>query len=325
MNILVTGGAGYIGSILTEKLINEGHTVVVYDNLSMGHRKAVHPQAAFIEADIADRSFLSQTLKENSIEAVMHLAAFASVGESVLKPEKYIQNNYVASVSLLDSMIDADVKRIVFSSTAAVYGEPKNLPLTEEDETLPINPYGESKLAVEKELQEYSRKFDLRFVALRYFNVAGASENYGEWHKPETHLIPDILNTARGKDEVLEIFGNDYPTKDGTCIRDFIHVHDLAKAHILALKSLVNGCGIYNIGTGNGNSVNEVIESARRVTGKEIPVKFIERRPGDPAILTASSEKIKRELGWKPENERLDDIIESAWLWLLNHPNGYDE
>lgn len=325
MKILVTGGAGYIGSVLTEELIGEGHSVVVYDNLSMGHKKAVHPEAVFVEADIADRDVLSRTLKEHSIEAVMHLAAFASVGESVLKPEKYIQNNYVASVTLLDSMLEAGVKRIVFSSTAAVYGEPKNIPLTEEDETLPINPYGESKLAVEKALRDYNKKFDLRFVALRYFNVGGASENNGEWHKPETHLIPDILNTARGKDEVLEIFGNDYPTPDGTCIRDFIHVQDLAKAHILALESLENGCSVYNLGTGNGTSVNEVIETARRLTGKEIPVKFTERRAGDPAILTASSERIQRELGWKPAKESMEQIIESAWQWLRNNPNGYDD
>lgn len=325
MHILVTGGAGYIGSILTEELIKDGHPVVVCDNLSTGHRKAVHPDAAFIEADIANRDLITSILKDHSIEAVIHLAAFSSVEESVKNPEKYIQNNYIASVFLLDAMIEADVKRIVFSSTAAVYGEPKNVPLTEEDETLPINAYGESKLAVENTLKDYGRKHDLRFVALRYFNVGGAGENYGEWHEPETHLIPIILNTAMGTNDTLEIYGNDYPTRDGTCIRDFIHVHDLAKAHMLALHSLEQRSSIYNLGTGVGNSVNEVIEAAKRVTGKEIPVKFIERRAGDPAVLTASSEKIRRELGWKPEKESLDVIIESAWRWLQTHPNGYSE
>ncbi|CAN5583247.1 UDP-glucose 4-epimerase GalE [soil metagenome] len=254
----------------------------------------------------------------------MHLAAYTSVGESVANPEKYIQNNYVASVSLLDAMVEAGVTRIVFSSTAAVYGEPKRLPLTEEDETSPINTYGESKLAVEKALWEYRENHGLRFVALRYFNVGGASLENGEWHNPETHLIPDILNTARGKDEILEIYGNDYPTPDGTCIRDYIHVQDLAKAHILALQSLESFSGVYNLGTGIGNSVNEVIEAARRITGQAIPVKFIERRPGDPAVLTASAEKIKRELGWEPQEDNLDKILGSYWLWLKNNPNGYD-
>ncbi len=325
MNILVTGGAGYIGSILTEELVADGHKVVVYDNLVMGHRAAVHPAAAFVEADIADTDVLTRTLSEHSIEAVMHLAAYTSVGESVANPKKYIQNNYVASVSLLDAMVASGVKRIVFSSTAAVYGEPKKLPLTEEDETSPINTYGESKIAVEKALWNYHKNHDLRFVALRYFNVGGASLDNGEWHNPETHLIPDILNTARGKDEILEIYGNDYPTPDGTCIRDYIHVQDLAKAHILALKALENFSGVYNLGTGIGNSVNEVIEAARRIIGAPIPVKFIERRPGDPAVLTASAEKIKRELGWEPQEDNLDKIIGSYWLWLQNNPNGYDE
>ncbi|MBK7394391.1 MAG: UDP-glucose 4-epimerase GalE [Chloracidobacterium sp.] len=325
MNILVTGGAGYIGSILTEELVANGHTVVVYDNLVMGHRAAVHSKAAFVEADIADTGVLTRTLKEHSIEAVMHLAAYTSVGESVANPEKYIQNNYVASVSLLDAMVEAGVTRIVFSSTAAVYGEPKKLPLTEEDETSPINTYGESKLAVEKALWKYNENHGLRFVALRYFNVGGASLHNGEWHDPETHLIPDILNTARGKDEILEIYGNDYPTPDGTCVRDYIHVKDLANAHILALNALDDFSGVYNLGTGIGNSVREVIEAARRITGAPIPVKFIERRPGDPAVLTASAEKIKRELGWKPQDDNLDKILGSYWLWLQNNPNGYDD
>ncbi|MBX7174445.1 MAG: UDP-glucose 4-epimerase GalE [Pyrinomonadaceae bacterium] len=322
MNILVTGGAGYIGSILTEELIRQNHKVVVCDNLSMGHREAVHPNAKFVHDDIANKEVIKQILQNDSIDAVMHLAAFASVGESMEKPEKYRQNNYLASVSLLEAMIESNVKKIVFSSTAAVYGEPKKLPLTEEDETLPINPYGESKLGVEKALQEFQQKYDLRFVALRYFNVGGASEINGEWHEPETHLIPDILNTARGKNKVLKLHGNDYPTPDGTCIRDYIHVLDLAKAHILVLKVLETGCGIYNLGTGVGNSVNEVVETARMVTGKPIPVQFIERRPGDPLILTASSEKIKNELGWQPQHN-LEEILDSAWKWIQNHPNGY--
>ena len=324
MKILVTGGAGYIGSILTEELVVQGHKVVVYDNLVMGHRAAVHPAAVFVEADIADTEVLTKTLRSHSVEAVMHLAAFTSVGESVENPEKYIQNNYRASVSLLDAMVESGVTRIVFSSTAAVYGEPKNLPLTEEDETSPINTYGESKLAVEKALWKYSETHDLKFVALRYFNVGGASLDNGEWHDPETHLIPDILNTARGKDKIHKIYGNDYPTPDGTCVRDYILVQELAKAHILALKSLETCSGVYNLGTGIGNSVNEVIEAARRITRKPIPVRFIERRPGDPGVLTASAEKIKRELGWEPQRNNLDKILSSYWMWLQNNPNGYD-
>ncbi len=323
MRILVTGGAGYIGSVLTEELVAYGHNVVVCDDLSTGHRSAVSPAVVFVEGNIGDRDLVVGVLREHSIEAVMHLAAFSRVEESVKAPEKYVENNYRSSVALFEAMIETGVAKVVFSSTAAVYGEPEKAVLTEDDETRPINPYGESKLAVEKALHEYNRKFDFRFVALRYFNVAGASKNYGEWHRPETHLIPRILHAANGKEDIIEIYGNDYPTRDGTCIRDYIHVQDLAAAHILALNALGAGSAIYNLGSGSGYSVNEVVETARRVTGCEIPVQFAGRRVGDPAILTASSEKIVRDLGWRPHKGSLDAIIESAWRWLRDHPNGY--
>lgn len=323
MHILVTGAAGYIGSILTEKLIANGHGVVVCDDLSTGHRRAVPPEAVFVEADIADRASITNILREHSIGAVMHLAAFSLVEESVRNREKYIQNNYTSSVALLDAMIETGVRDLVFSSTAAVYGEPEKIPLTEDAETRPMSPYGESKLAVERALQEYSSKSDLRFAALRYFNVAGASENYGEWHEPETHLIPRLLKAAIDPSEPIEIYGNDYPTPDGTCIRDYIHVEDVAEAHILALNSLENGSGIYNLGTGSGYSVNEVLKAARRVTGSEIPWKLVDRRDGDPAILTASADKIKRNLGWESKRGNIDVMIGSAWRWLQNNPRGY--
>jgi UDP-glucose 4-epimerase len=326
MRVLVTGGAGYIGSVVTEELIKDGHEAVVYDSLYKGHRKAVDPKARFVEADLMDGDTLRRTLRENQIEAVIHMAADSLVGESVINPAKYYHNNVVAGLALLDAMRECDVKRIVFSSTAATYGEPAKQPIEETDPTNPTNPYGETKLAFEHALKWYDNAYGLRYTSLRYFNAAGASERCGEWHDPETHLIPIILQVASGRREHVEIYGDDYPTRDGTCVRDYIHVIDLARAHVLALGALDKGSRIYNLGCGgDGYSVLEVIETARSVTGHEIPVKVGPRRPGDPAVLIASSERIKRELGWRPAMQDLRVIIQSAWDWLQRHPNGYEE
>jgi UDP-glucose 4-epimerase len=271
-----------------------------------------------------DGDALRNTLRENRIEAVIHMAADSLVGESVTNPAKYYRNNVVAGLELLDAMRDCDIKRIVFSSTAATYGEPEKQPIEETDPTNPTNPYGETKLAFEHALKWYDNAFGLRYASLRYFNAAGASERCGEWHDPETHLIPIVLQVAAGRREQVEIYGDDYPTRDKTCIRDYIHVIDLARAHVLALGALDKGSRIYNLGCGgDGYSVREVIQTARTVTGREIPVKVGPRRPGDPAVLIASSERIKRELGWKPIMQDLTVIIESAWDWLQRHPNGY--
>ena len=317
MNILVTGGAGYIGSVLTEELIKDAHTVTVYDNLSKGHRDAVDAQAEFVEGDLLETEKLTKILRENEIEAVIHVAAHSLVGESVQEPAKYYRNNVLAGLSLLEAMLAADVKKLVFSSTAAVYGEPQKQPIEETDPTAPTNPYGETKLAFENILKWYERAYNLRFASLRYFNAAGASEKFGERHDPETHLIPIILQAAAGEREFVEVFGTDYPTEDGTCVRDYIHVTDLARAHILALEILDEKSSIYNLGCGGaGYSVKQVIDAARLVTGREINIRYGNRRAGDPAVLIASSGKIKRELGWKPERQNLQDIIASAWNWM---------
>ncbi|HSE19450.1 MAG TPA: UDP-glucose 4-epimerase GalE [Pyrinomonadaceae bacterium] len=317
MRVLVTGGAGYIGSVVTEELVNDGHDVVVYDNLSKGHRGAVVKGAAFVEGDLLDRDKLRQTLNDNRTDAVIHMAAFSLVGESVEKPAKYYQNNVVAGLVLLDTMRDCGVSRIVFSSTAATYGEPEAQPIFETAPTNPTNPYGETKLAFERAMHWYEKAYGLRYASLRYFNAAGASERCGEDHDPETHIIPITLQAATGKRPHVEIFGDDYPTSDGTCIRDYIHVIDLARAHILALDVLSERSAIYNLGCGgDGYSVRDVIETARRVTGKEIPVRMGPRRAGDPAVLIASSDKIKSELGWQPKFQDLGLIIESAWRWM---------
>jgi UDP-glucose 4-epimerase len=319
MRVLVTGGAGYIGSVVTEELVNDGHDVVVYDNLSKGHRGAVVDGAAFVEGDLLDADKLRQTLNDNRTDAVIHLAAFSLVGESVEKPAKYYQNNVVAGLVLLDAMRDCGVSRIVFSSTAATYGEPEKQPIVESDPTNPTNPYGESKLTFERAMNWYERAYGLRYASLRYFNAAGASEKCGEDHDPETHIIPITLQAATGKRPHVEIFGDDYPTADGTCIRDYIHVIDLARAHILALDVLSERSAIYNLGCGgDGYSVRDVIETAKRVTGKEIPVRMGPRRAGDPAVLIASSDKIKSELGWQPQFQDLGVIIESAWKWMAD-------
>ena len=321
MRVLVTGGAGYIGSVVVEELINDGHEVVVYDNLAKGHRESVHPDAKFVQADLLDTTRLQQTLLESKVEAVIHMAADSLVGESVQQPAKYYRNNLVAGLSLLDAMRTAQVTRLVFSSTAAVYGEPAKQPIEETDPTGPTNPYGETKLSFERALPWFEKAYGLRSVSLRYFNAAGATARCGEWHDPETHLIPIVLQVAAGAREAVEIYGNDYPTRDGTCVRDYIHVVDLARAHVLSLGILDERSAIYNLGCGgDGYTVNEVIQHAREVTGKEILVRIGPRRPGDPAVLIASSERIKRELGWSPKFQDLRKIIESAWSWLKNHP-----
>ena len=326
MRILVTGGAGYIGSVVTEELVNDGHDVVVYDNLSKGHRGAVVDGAHFVEGDLFETDKLRQTLNDNRTDAVIHMAASSLVGESVEKPAKYYQNNVVAGLALLDAMRDCGVSRIVFSSTAATYGEPEAQPIFESAPTNPTNTYGETKLAFERAMHWYEKAHGLRYASLRYFNAAGASEKCGEDHDPETHIIPITLQAATGKRAHVEIFGDDYPTSDGTCIRDYIHVIDLARAHILALDVLSERSAIYNLGCGgDGYSVRDVIETARRVTGKEIRVRMGARRAGDPAVLIAGSDKIKRELGWQPQFQDLGMIIESAWKWMQSHPDGYTD
>lgn len=324
MRVLVTGGAGYIGSVVTEQLVNDGHNVVVYDNLSKGHRGAVVDGADFVEGDLFEGDKLRQTLGDNRIDAVIHMAASSLVGESVEKPAKYYQNNVVAGLVLLDAMNESGVRRIVFSSTAATYGEPEAQPIFESAPTNPTNTYGETKLAFERAMNWYEKAHGLRYASLRYFNAAGASEKCGEDHDPETHIIPITLQAAAGKRAHVEIFGEDYPTPDGTCIRDYIHVIDLARAHILALDVLSERSAIYNLGCGgDGYSVRDVIDTARRVTEKEIPVRMGQRRAGDPAVLIASSDKIKSELGWQPQFQDLGVIIESAWRWMQAHPDGY--
>jgi UDP-glucose-4-epimerase len=318
MNILVTGGAGYIGSVVTEQLLKDGHNVVVYDNLSKGYRESVPDKAVFIEGDIAETGKLTEIFRSNRTEAVIHMAAFSLVGESVATPLKYYKNNVAAGISLLEAMQAAEVKKIVFSSTAAVYGEPEKQPIEETDRLQPTNPYGETKLAFENTLKWFEKAYGIRYVSLRYFNAAGASERCGELHEPETHLIPIILQAALGEREYVEVYGDDYPTPDGTCIRDYIHVIDLARAHIKALEILDERSAVYNLGCGGeGYSVKQVIDAAREVTGKKIPVRYGARRAGDPAVLIASSEKIKRELGWSPQLQDLHVIIESAWKWLM--------
>ena len=324
MRVLVTGGAGYIGSVVSEQLVNDGHEVVIYDNLSKGHRGAVVEGARFVQGDLLEADQLRQTLNDNRIDAVIHMAASSLVGESVQEPSKYYHNNVVAGLVLLDAMRECGIRRIVFSSTAATYGEPEEQPIRETTPTNPTNTYGETKLAFEKAMHWYERAHGLRYASLRYFNAAGATEKCGEDHDPETHLIPITLQAAAGKRPHVEIYGDDYPTEDGTCIRDYIHVVDLARAHILALDVLSERSAIYNLGCGgDGYSVREVIETARRVTGKEINVRMGLRRPGDPAVLIASSDKIKSDLGWQPQFQDLGLIVESAWKWMQDHPEGY--
>jgi UDP-glucose 4-epimerase len=324
VQILVTGGAGYIGSVVAEELLKDGYKVVVYDNLVKGHRQAIPPGAAFIQADLMDGATLRETLSKHAIQAVIHMAADSLVGESYENPAKYYRNNLVAGLALLDAMLDTGVKSLVFSSTAAVYGEPEKQPIEEDDPVNPTNPYGQSKLAFEQAMRWYDEAYGVRCASLRYFNAAGASEHCGEWHDPESHLIPIVLQVAAGRRAAVEIYGDDYPTRDGTCVRDYIQVMDLARAHVLSLKVLDQGSRIYNLGCGgDGYTVREVIDAAREVTGMEVPVRIGPRRAGDPATLIASSEKIKSELGWTPELQDLRVVIESAWRWMLAHPKGY--
>jgi len=320
MNILVTGGAGYIGSVVVEECLRGGHNPVVYDNLVKGHRESVAAEAEFIEGDLLDGDLLKKVFRESEIEAVIHLAAYSLVGESVENPAKYYHNNVTAGLSLLDAMRECDIVKLVFSSTAAVYGEPEKQPVEESDRLAPTNPYGATKLAFENALRWYENAYGLHYASLRYFNAAGASEKCGELHEPETHLIPLVLQTAIGNRAHVEIYGEDYPTRDGTCIRDYIHVIDLARAHILALDILDKKSAIYNLGCGGaGYTVREVIDAAREVTGLEIPFRVAARRAGDPAVLIAGSDKIKTELGWNPEFQDLRVIVDSAWQWLRNY------
>ena len=325
MNVLVTGGAGYIGSIVAERLLESDNKVIVYDNLSKGHRNAVPPGAELVAGEIDDAELLKHTLQRNEIEAVIHMAAHSLVGESMQNPSKYFRNNISTGIKLIDCMLDCEVKKMVFSSTAAVYGEPDITPINEETPQWPTNPYGESKLAFERILAWYEVAQDLRYASLRYFNAAGASERLGEDHSPETHLIPIVLSVALGKRLEVEVYGDDYPTPDGTCIRDYIHVVDLADAHILALQCVEKGSRIFNLGNGCGYSVREVVETARQITGHPIPLKNTARRGGDPAVLVASSERIKKQLGWNPRYYELETIIETAWAWHKSHPDGYEE
>jgi UDP-glucose 4-epimerase len=316
MKVLITGGAGYIGGTVSRLLLAGGHAVTVYDNLCHSRRSAVAEGAEFIEGDLADRERLQSTLTNGRFDGVMHFAALIEAGESMQRPEIYFRNNTASTLTLLESMLATGHDRLVFSSTAACYGEPERTPILEDAKLQPTNAYGESKLLVEHMLRWMNTQHGLRYASLRYFNVAGAIERYGEAHEPESHLIPLILDVALGRRKNIKVFGRDYPTKDGTCVRDYIHVADLAEAHLLALGALAkNSRLIYNIGNGQGFTVLEVIESVRRVTGKSIEVEECDRRPGDPAVLVASSEKIKRELGWKPRFAELDAIVSSAWEW----------
>ena len=329
MRLLVLGGAGYIGSHTAVELLDRGHEVVIADNLITGYKQAVPKEAVFYQGDIRDYIFLNNLFKTEKIDAVIHFAAFSLVGESVTNPLKYYENNLYGTKVLLQAMIDNNVDKIVFSSTAATYGEPENIPILESDRTCPTNPYGETKLAMEKMMKWSANAYQLRYVSLRYFNACGAhkSGKLGEAHNPESHLIPLVLQVPNGKRESVSIYGTDYDTPDGTCIRDYIHVTDLAEAHILAVEYLMKGgeSNVFNLGNGVGYSVREVIETARKVTGHPIPAVEIPRRAGDPARLVASGEKAKTVLGWEPKITSLEDIIRSAWVWHSTHPNGYNE
>jgi UDP-glucose 4-epimerase len=322
MKIFVTGGAGYIGSICVEQLLNQGHTVYVLDNLSEGHRAAVDPRAEFYEMDLADRTELFPLMEHLRPDAVMHFAANALVPESMKNPSKYFRNNVGNGINLLESCVQAGVRKFVFSSTCAIFGIPKTIPITEDLPKDPVNPYGESKLMFERILHWYGKQHGLTYVCLRYFNAAGCSQKFGEHHWQETHLIPNILRVALGQKPEVEIFGTDYPTPDGTAIRDFVHIIDLAQAHILALN--VQQSDAFNLGSGDGYSVKQVIETARRVTGHPIPAVERPRRPGDPPKLVGDSTKIRKQLGWKPRFDSIQAILESAWQWHKTHPNGYE-
>lgn len=329
MRILVAGGAGYIGSIVVEQLVAQGHEALVLDNLSKGHRAAVHAGARFVEGDVRNLEALRAVLSAEPVEAVMHFCASSLVGESVEKPLDYYENNIVGGLNLVRAMTECGVGQLIFSSTAATYGEPEEIPLLESSPVHPTSPYGETKLAFERLLHWAAGAHGLRYVTLRYFNACGASETYGEDHQPETHLIPIVLQVPLGKRQDVAVFGQDYSTRDGSCVRDYIHVLDLAQAHILALEALAGNSAlkekVYNLGNGEGYTVLEVIKAAEAVVGQSIPYRSAERRAGDPAVLIASAEAIRRDLGWQPEHPDLESIIRSAWQWHQRHPKGYEE
>jgi len=325
MKILVTGAAGYVGSVAAEALINAGHEIIVLDDLSKGHREAVPEKAVFFEGNFGNGNLLADIFHRYNIDAVMHFAAFSLVGESVTVPSKYYHNNVVNTLNLLDKIVEHKISRVVFSSSAAVYGYPEKLPIIEDTVKTPINPYGETKLTIERMLYWYAQAYKIDSVSLRYFNAAGATKRYGEDHNPETHLIPILLRAAGGKSKGFSIFGKDYPTSDGTCIRDYVHVSDIASAHVLALDYLQNnpGCHAFNLGTGQGFSVLEIFNAAKEVTGRNIPLDYQPRRPGDPPVLVADPALAKEQLGWTPLFTSVKDIISSAWEWQKQHPDGY--
>lgn len=325
MRVLVTGGAGYIGSIVVEQLIAARESVTVFDNLFQGHRAAVHPDAIFVKGDLADRSVVDAVLDRYKPEAIMHFASHTLVGESMEAPFRYLGENVTNGLNLLQSATQHGVRRFILSSTANLFDRPQRMPIDEEESIVPGSPYGESKNILERMLYWLDQVHDFRYAALRYFNAAGASVERGEDHHPELHLIPIVLEVAQGKRDHVLVFGADYPTRDGTCIRDYIHVIDLAQAHILALYALEESSRVYNLGNGQGFTVQEVIQTAREVTGHPVPAQIGPRRPGDPAVLIASSAKIRRELGWEPQYPELRHIIESAWKWHQTHPEGYGD
>ncbi len=323
MKVLVTGGAGYIGSVAVEQLILAGDSVVVFDNLSQGHREAIHPQADFVKGDLAKPAEINAVFRDHKPEAVMHFASHTLVGESMQEPFLYLGDNVVNGLNLLRAVVDHGVRRFILSSTANLFDDPESMPISESERIVPGSPYGESKHIIERMLHWLDRTCDLRYAALRYFNAAGATPERGEDHSPELHLIPIVLQVALGQRENVTIFGDDYDTSDGTCVRDYIHVSDLAQAHILALAALEGGSRKYNLGNGQGFSVKQVIETVREITGHPIPAKSGQRRAGDPDVLVAGSQRIRDELGWKPQFPNLRDIIESAWRWHEQHPDGY--
>jgi UDP-glucose 4-epimerase len=323
MKVLVTGGAGYIGSITVEQLIEAGEEVVVFDNLYQGHTGAVHPKAVFVQGDLADRAAVDRLMAEHRPDGIMHFASHTLVGESMEKPFLYLGENITNGLNLLQSAADHGVRKFILSSTANLFDKPERMPIDEGERIVPGSPYGESKNILERMLYWMDRTIGFRYACLRYFNAAGASPTRGEHHDPETHIIPLVLQVALGQRSHFSIFGDDYPTPDGTCIRDYIHVVDLAQAHILALRALDGGSRTYNLGNGRGFSIQELIATAREITGHPIPTTVVARRPGDPAILIASSEKIRKELGWEPKYPELRTILETAWNWHVSHPHGY--
>jgi UDP-glucose 4-epimerase len=324
MKVLVTGAAGYIGSIVTEQLVEQGHAVIALDNLVNGHRAAVHSDAEFVKIDLLDAERLKSLLKSHPIDAVVHLAAEALIDVSMRDPGLFYRVNLVGGLNLLDAMVEAGVQRMVFSSTAATYGEPETIPITETSKQNPVNPYGASKLAFEQAMEWYRLAYGLKYVTLRYFNACGATDRFGEYHVPETHIIPILFEVALGQRQTFQLYGTDYDTPDGTCIRDYIHVADIAQAHILALTKIDSlGGRAFNMGNATGYSNQQVIETTRRITGRDIPFVAASRRSGDPARLVASSDRIKHELGWQPRYPDLETMIETAWAWRMNHPKGY--